>query len=82
MTGAMLPEGCDCVVPVEQVSVAGGVAVLEEGTQATALRFVHPRGSDYCAGDVLLQPGTLLRAPNVQKLKQHCGVRRQSARRC
>ncbi len=65
MTGAMLPEGCDCVVPVEQVSVSGGVAALQQDAQATALRFVHPRGSDYCAGDMLLQAGTRLRAPEI-----------------
>ena len=28
MTGAMLPAGCDCVVPVERISVADGVAQL------------------------------------------------------
>ncbi|MEL7450658.1 MAG: molybdopterin molybdotransferase MoeA [Pseudomonadota bacterium] len=65
MTGAMLPEGCDCVVPVEQVSVSGDVAALRPDTEAVALRFVHPRGSDYRAGDVLLEAGTRLRAVEI-----------------
>ena len=30
MTGAMLPSGCDCVVPVEQITVESGVARLND----------------------------------------------------
>ena len=34
MTGAMLPAGCDCVVPVEKISVADGVAQLTSRCRA------------------------------------------------
>ncbi len=65
MTGAMLPDGCDCVVPVEQIALNNGQAVLDESANAEILRFVHPRGSDYRRGDVLLESGTLMRSPEV-----------------
>src|SRR5512141_2836913 len=31
MTGAILPRGCDCVVPVERIELADGWAQVEEG---------------------------------------------------
>ncbi|MEJ0005753.1 MAG: hypothetical protein WDM77_05035 [Steroidobacteraceae bacterium] len=31
MTGAMLPIGCDTVVPVEDISVSSGLARLKDG---------------------------------------------------
>ena len=46
MTGAMLPAGCDCVVPVEQLSVADGVAQLAPDLRVRAVgqdRGVLPR---------------------------------------
>src|SRR5471030_138945 len=33
MTGAILPIGCDCVVPVEQLTVADGVAEINSSVQ-------------------------------------------------
>ena len=52
MTGAPLPRGADCIVPVERISLDGGVATVEEGYAAEALQFVHARGSDYRKGAV------------------------------
>lgn len=57
MTGASLPELADCVVPVERISIAGGLAVLEDGYLPEARQFIHPRGSDHAAGTQLLKPG-------------------------
>lgn len=65
MTGAMLPEGCDCVVPVEQISVIGERAVLQDSADAQVRRFVHAQASDYRRGDVLLESGTRMRSPEV-----------------
>lgn len=59
MTGAVLPPGCDAVVPVERVVRRGGtveVAALEPG------RFIHRRGSDLKRGAVVLRPGVRLDA--------------------
>ncbi len=60
MTGAMLPAGCDCIVPVEKISVADGVAQLGPDAAPESRSNIHPRGSDTCRGDELLQPGIRL----------------------
>lgn len=60
MTGAMLPAGCDCIVPVEKISVADGVARLEPEAAPESRSNIHPRGSDTRRGDELLQPGIRL----------------------
>ncbi|MDJ0710449.1 MAG: molybdopterin molybdotransferase MoeA [Woeseiaceae bacterium] len=57
MTGAALPSGADCIIPVERIAVANGVATLESGYRAERNQFVHPRASDHAAGTHLLQPG-------------------------
>ena len=64
MTGAMLPQGCDAVVPVEQVRRTGEYA--EIGRKAvTPWQNVHRRGSDCQQGALLLSAGTRLSAPEV-----------------
>ncbi len=57
MTGAALPVGADCIVPVERIHVANGVASLEDGYTPEQHQFIHPRGSDHLAGAHLLNPG-------------------------
>lgn len=57
MTGAVLPQGTDCVIPVERIAVADGVASVEDDYRPEAGQFVHARGSDYRAGSELLAPG-------------------------
>jgi molybdopterin molybdotransferase len=65
MTGAMLPVGSDCVIPVEQLDIANGFASLHSGVGGAAYDNVHRRGSDSRQGDLLLSSGTLLRAPEI-----------------
>lgn len=65
MTGAMLPRGCDTVVPIEQVRLADGCAELAAGSEAAPWRHVHRRGSDAHAGDLLLEAGTRLGPPEL-----------------
>jgi molybdopterin molybdotransferase len=61
MTGAMLPIGCDCVVPVENIEVADGVARLRDDAPAPVRNFnVHGRGIDSRRGDLLLPSGCRL----------------------
>ncbi|HET6432846.1 molybdopterin molybdotransferase MoeA [Dyella sp.] len=67
-TGAMLPAGCNCVVPIEQVVHEGDRVTLLEGWEPTARQFIHPRGSDCHQGDALLAPGVRLRAPELAVL--------------
>jgi molybdopterin molybdotransferase len=65
MTGAMLPGGCDAVVPVERITNDAGHATLEAGLQVEAWLNVHRRGSDRQQGALLLESGTRLEVPEV-----------------
>jgi molybdopterin molybdotransferase len=65
MTGAVLPQGCDAVVPVEQIERTDGQVSLRPGTDITGGQNVHRRGTDGRQGELLLKAGTLLRAPEI-----------------
>jgi len=65
MTGAMLPLGCDNVIPVEQLGIEDGFAALTANVATAPYHNVHRRGSDSRQGKLLLESGTLLRAPEI-----------------
>ncbi len=65
MTGAVLPRGCDAVIPVEQVTIAAGEAALSPGAACEPWQHVHRRGSDTREGSLLLAVGSRLGAPEV-----------------
>ncbi len=65
MTGAILPLGADCVIPVEQYQIDAGVASLSTAVNTSPFRNVHRRASDGCAGALVLAAGTLLRPPHI-----------------
>lgn len=63
MTGAPIPVGADCVVPVEDTDTgAEGVRILVPRSPG---EFVRNRGSDVRAGDLLLAAGTELTARHL-----------------
>lgn len=57
MTGAVLPGGCDTVVPVEDLVPAVETFGLRDGARIEAGQGVHRKGSDAAAGDVLVPAG-------------------------
>ena len=65
MTGAVLPAGCDSVVPVEQLTIADGQAQLAPDARIEPWQNVHRRGSDTRQGTLLLRAGQRLRAPEI-----------------
>jgi molybdopterin molybdotransferase len=65
MTGSVLPEGCDTVVPVERIRIEGDKASIETAYRPTPWLHVHRRGADARAGDTLLSAGTRLGAPEL-----------------
>jgi molybdopterin molybdotransferase len=65
MTGAILPRGCDTVVAIEQLRMADGHAELAADCNPVAWQNVHRRGSDARAGELLLDAGTRLAAPEL-----------------
>ena len=59
MTGAMLPPGCDCVVPQEDTDQGSPVKIFV--SLSPYQNYVY-RGTDYRKGSVLLKKGTRLDA--------------------
>jgi molybdopterin molybdotransferase len=81
MTGAILPAGCDCVIPVEKIAVADGVAQLAADATPESRLNIHARGTDTRRGAELLQPGTRLGPAEVAVLaangRTHASVSRK-----
>jgi molybdopterin molybdotransferase len=65
MTGAVLPQGCDAVVPVENITVAAGQATVADDVAISRGLNIHARASDLSQGALLLSTGTRLEAPDV-----------------
>jgi molybdopterin molybdotransferase len=65
MTGAMLPAGCDAVVPVEKIRLDHGSAEVMPDITASPGLNIHARASDLTQGTLLLAVGTRLEAPDI-----------------
>ena len=65
MTGAMLPAGCDAVIPVERIRLQDGIAHVGPDVQASSGLNIHARASDLTQGTLLLAAGERLEAPDV-----------------
>jgi len=65
MTGAVLPNGCDSVVAVEELILQDGHAELAPGVSVEPGQNVHRRGSDSRQGALLVSAGVRLRAPEI-----------------
>src|SRR5262245_33047613 len=65
MTGAVLPEDCDAVIPVEQIETREGCAELPRELEVAPWQNVHRRGSDTRQGTLLLESGTRLSVPEI-----------------
>jgi molybdopterin molybdotransferase len=73
MTGAMRPEGADCIVPVERITVADGVASLADDYTPERGQFIHARGSDHAAGQTVLCPGQVITPMDIAIIAS-CGL--------
>lgn len=73
MTGASLPNGADCIVPVERISVVDGAAEIEDDYVAKQHQFIHPRGSDHAKGAQLLAPGARISPLDIAIIAS-CGL--------
>ena len=66
MTGAILPEGADAVVPQEMTEcISEGVRVM---TQVTPGDYLLPAGAEISRGQQLISQGTVLRAKELTLL--------------
>ncbi|OYV05070.1 MAG: molybdopterin molybdenumtransferase MoeA, partial [Verrucomicrobiales bacterium VVV1] len=58
MTGALVPEDCDTLVPYEEVTIENSLAEIS-GEQAPG-RFIHEVGTDAHEGQILVRTGSIL----------------------
>jgi molybdopterin molybdotransferase len=65
MTGAVLPHGTDCVIPLEEYDLTDGVLTLKPEATAEPWRNVQRRGSDSRPGVPMLKAGMRLGAAEV-----------------
>ena len=56
MTGSVIPPDCDTVIPYEEVSLTETHATIN--CEAVPGKFIHPKGSDASAGDLMIKSGT------------------------
>jgi molybdopterin molybdotransferase len=63
MTGALLPEGADCVAHVEITDGGRQVVRVHEGLAAGT--NIRKRGEDMRTGDIVLRAGSVLRAGEI-----------------
>ena len=73
MTGASLPKGSDCIIPVERLTVTDGSAVIEANYVAKEQQFIHAQASDHAKGAELLMPGARI-APMDIAVIASCGL--------
>jgi molybdopterin molybdotransferase len=81
MTGAVVPQGCDCVIPVERIAVDEGSATINEDFPVAPGLNIQQRGLDCRAGDRLLEPGTRIGAPELAVIAANGLVRATISRR-
>ena len=72
MTGCMLPEGCDTVIPIEQLNIQNSSAKIQACANIKHGQYIHQQGSDSAADNKLLEVGTKLLAPELSILAS-CG---------
>jgi molybdopterin molybdotransferase len=65
MTGAVLPKGCDAVVPCEEIEIRGRSARLKPRTRVARLQYVHQQGTDRRKGALVLRAGSVLLSPQI-----------------
>jgi molybdopterin molybdotransferase len=73
MTGAVLPAGSDCVIPVERITVSDGIAEIDQDYSPERGQFIHRQGSDHRAATVVLAPGSVL-TPAAIAIIASCGM--------
>jgi len=73
MTGAVLPGGSDCIVPVERITVTKNLATIEDGYTAKRHQFVHAQGSDHRQGQEVLRSGSRISPLDIAIIAS-CGL--------
>lgn len=81
MTGAVVPQGCDCVIPVERISIEEGIAVVPDDCPVAPQLNIQEQGIDCRAGETLLEAGTRVGAPELAVIAANGLMKATIARR-
>jgi molybdopterin molybdotransferase len=65
MTGAILPSGTNCIIPLEEYERSDAIVSLKPSAKGEAYRNVQRRGSDGVPGEPMLTAGTILGPPQL-----------------
>lgn len=65
MTGAMLPSGCDAVIPIERIIWDGDLAQINDNAAVHQGDFIMRSGQELSKGKVVLQAGDLIQPPHL-----------------
>jgi len=65
MTGAILPRGTDCVIPLEEYDLSAGAVSLKADIRGNPYRNVQRRGEDSQPGVPMLKAGMRLGGPEI-----------------
>ncbi len=65
MTGGVVPKGCDCIIPIEQIRVEGDMAQSKDWTMTKKHQYIRLQAADGKKGQVLLKSGCRLWAPHI-----------------
>jgi molybdopterin molybdotransferase len=63
MTGAVLPENTDLIIPYEHIKIENKIATLIQEQKRERFENIHPRASDFKKGDTILKSGFALNGP-------------------
>lgn len=66
MTGAKIPQGCEAIVPIEEVSVNGDQITLPPSIRPS--QHIRLKGEDIQAGMTLMEGGTVIHAHHISLL--------------
>ncbi|MDD4855546.1 MAG: molybdopterin molybdotransferase MoeA [Sulfuricurvum sp.] len=66
MTGAKIPQGCEAIVPIEEVTLTENSILLPEKIKAS--QHIRLKGEDIQSGTLLLEKGTYLHAHHLTLL--------------
>ena len=79
-TGAMLAEGCDTVVRVEETKELDGLVYIS--AQVKAGKDIREQGEEFQQGDILISKGTAISAPQAALLASVGITRVKAYKRC
>lgn len=63
MTGAVVPDGADLVIPYEELTISEGFAEMTSAANLQKFSNIHLVGSDCHAGASILEEGAILNGP-------------------